>query len=91
MSGSHWEAHGDVHKWSGVFTGCPGVVGRTNRMSGSGREALPDVRGGWEARPDVRERSGRPPGCPGVVGMPLLICGSGREALPHVREWLGGP
>ena len=24
--------------------GCPGVVGRPSRMSGSGREALPDVR-----------------------------------------------
>ena len=70
-------------------------------MSGSGREALPDV----------RERLGGSPGCPGVfgrlsrmasscqealsypviVGRPSRMSGSGREALPDVWEWSGGP
>ena len=34
----------DVWEWSGGTPGSPGVVGRTSRMSGSGWEALPDVR-----------------------------------------------
>ena len=58
-----------------------GVVGRPSRMSGSGREALPDV----------REWSGGPPGCLGVVGRTSRMSGSSREVLPDVREWLGGP
>ena len=33
---------------------CPGVVGRTSRMSGSGRETLPDVPEWWEALLDIR-------------------------------------
>ena len=44
-------------------------------MSGSGREALSDV----------REKLVDPPGCPGVVGRPSRISGSGREALSDVR------
>ena len=35
----------DIRKWSGGPPGCPRVVGRPTRMSGSGREALLDV---WE-------------------------------------------
>ena len=46
--------------WLGGPPGCPGVVGRTSRMSETGREAL------W----DVREWSGGPSGCPGVVSNP---------------------
>ena len=69
-----WESSGD-------HPGCPGVVGRPSRMSGSG----------WEALPDVREWSGGPPGCPGVVGRPSRMFGSGREALPDVQEWSGYP
>ena len=57
-------------------------------MSGSGLEALPDV----------REWSGGPPECPAVDEMPFQMSGSGREALHHVcealldvRKWSGGP
>ena len=60
---------------------------RPSRMSGSGRDALPDV---WEW-------SGCPPGCPGVVEMPLRMSGmarrpsrmseSGLEAVPDVQKW----
>ena len=60
-------------------------------MTGSGQEALRDV----------REWSGGPPKCPGVVEMPSRMSESGREALPvsgsgweallDVREWSGGP
>ena len=45
-------------------------------MSGSGREAFPDV----------RELSRVPSEFPGVVGGPSRIFGSGQEALPDVRE-----
>ena len=60
-------------------------------MSGSGLEALPDV----------RECSGGPPRCPGVfgrlavypeeVGRPSRMSGSGREPLPDVQEWSRQP
>ena len=50
-------------------------------MSGSGREALPNV----------REGSGDPPGCPGVIGRPSQMSGRGREALPDIWEWSGDP
>ena len=57
-------------------------------MSGSGREAVPDV----------REWSVGPPGFFSVVGKTSLVIGrrsqmfgSGRETLPDVREWSGGP
>ena len=76
----------------------PGVVARPSRMSGSSREALPDVQV-W---------SDGPPGCPEVVGKPSQMSGSGWEALPdfwecpgvvgrpyrmsgNVREGSGGP
>ena len=51
MSGSVRDALLDVKECSEGPPRCPGVVGRTSRMSGSGREALPDVR---EALPYVR-------------------------------------
>ena len=44
MSGSGRESLPDVLEWSGGPPGCPGVVGKTSRMSGSGREILLDVR-----------------------------------------------
>ena len=44
-------------------------------MSGSDREALPDV----------REWLGGPPGYPGVVGRLSRMSGWGREALLDVR------
>ena len=50
-------------------------------MSGSGREALTDV----------REWSGGLPKCPGEVGRPYRMFECGQEALPNVRDWSGGP
>ena len=50
-------------------------------MSGSGSEALPNV----------REWSRGPPGCPGVIQRPSRMSDSGREDIPVVREWSGGP
>ena len=60
-------------------------------MSGSGLDALPDV----------REWSGSPPKCLKVVGRPsqmswsgreaFPMSGNGQEALPVVREWSGSP
>ena len=44
MSGSGIKALTYVQKWSGGPPGCPGVVGRPFRMSGSGREVLQDIR-----------------------------------------------
>ena len=46
------------------------------RMSGSGREALGDL----------REWLGGSPGFPGVVGTPSEMSKSGWETLPDVRE-----
>ena len=60
---------------------------KLSRMSGSGWEALLDVREYREALSDVREWSGGPPGCPGMVGRPSWMSSSGREALSDVREW----
>ena len=57
---SGWESLPDVQERSGGPPGCPGVGGRTSRMS----------RSGWVALPDVREWSGGPFRCPGVVGRP---------------------
>ena len=48
-------------------------------MSGSGGEALQDV----------REWLGGPTGCLGVVGRPSQMFVSGQEALTDVREWSG--
>ena len=78
--------------------GCPGVVGRHSRISGSGvrypgcpgllvdvREALSDVRE-WSV--DPFQCPGGPPGYPGVVGWPSRMSGSGWNVLPDVREAL---
>ena len=48
------------------------------RISGSGEEALPDVREWSVDPPDVQEWSEGPPGCPGVVGRTSKMTGSGR-------------
>ena len=44
MSGIGGDALPNVSEWSVGPPGCPGVVGRPTRKSGSGREDLPDVR-----------------------------------------------
>ena len=74
MSGSGREALPNVREWSGGPPRCPGVVvkpsrmsGRPVRMSGSGREAIPDAQ---ETISDIREWLVGPPGCPGVVWRP---------------------
>ena len=59
-------------------------------MSGSDREALPNVQEWSEAIRDVREWSGGSHGCNGVVGSPSRMSGSGQHILPDVREWSGG-
>ena len=38
------ESRPDVREWSGGPPKCPRVVGNLTQMSGSGWEALPDVR-----------------------------------------------
>ena len=69
MSGSGRKTLQDVRKWSGGPPKCPGVVGRSSRMSLSGE------------RPSrMSGRVGRPLGCPGVVRRTSQISGSGREA-----------
>ena len=85
----------DAREWSGGLPKCPGafgrphgyqeVVERPSQMSGSGRDALPDVRSCRESLTDVREVSGGPHGCPGVVGRPSRMSGSCWEALTDVR------
>ena len=60
---------------------------RPSRMSGSGPESLPDVRGDPESLSKVRECSVGPPGSLGVVGRPSRMFGCGREALANIREW----
>ena len=62
-----------------------GSCRRPSRMSGTGREALPDVREWWNALQDVRQWSVSTPKCPGVVGSPSRKSRSGQEALPYVR------
>ena len=54
MSGNSRETLREVREWSGDHPGCPRVVVMHSRMSGSGREALLDVR---DALPHVREWS----------------------------------
>ena len=44
MSGRSREALPVVWEWLGGPPGCPEVVGMPSRMSGSGWEALPDIR-----------------------------------------------
>ena len=52
MSGSGWEAIPDFQEGLRGPPKCPGVVGRLFLMSGSCREAIPEV---WETLPDVPE------------------------------------
>ena len=40
---------------------------------------------GWEALPDIREWLGGPPECLGLVGRPSRMSGCVREALPYDR------
>ena len=54
-----------------------GSGGRPFWMSGSGRDALMDV----------REWTKDSLGCPGVNGRASRMFGSVRKALPDVREW----
>ena len=71
MSGSGWDAVSVVRAWSEdtsgcpvvvvVSPGCPGEVGRPSRMSGRGRETLPDVSERWEVLLDVWEWQGSLP------------------------------
>ena len=42
--GVYGEAIPDVREWLRGPPGCPGVVGKPSRMTGSGRETLPNVR-----------------------------------------------
>ena len=44
MSGSGRQVLTEVREWPGGAPGCPYVVGKSSRKSGSGREYLPDVR-----------------------------------------------
>ena len=65
MSGCGREALPDVRELSRELPGWPGVVGgpykylgvvgRSSRMFGSGRESLPNIQDGWEALPNVWE------------------------------------
>ena len=71
------QALSDVRECSEGPHGCPGVVGRPSRMSGSGRAAIQMTRNVRETPLDVREA--------------CRMSGSGRKAIPDVREWLGGP
>ena len=57
------------------------VVGRHSQKSGSGQEALLDL----------RDWSGKPPGYPGMVERLSRVSGNGRKTLPYVQEWSGGP
>ena len=45
----------EVQQWSVGPTGGPGVVRTPSRRSGSGRDALPEVREWSEALPEVRQ------------------------------------
>ena len=88
----------DIQEWSVGPPACLGVVGRHSRMllrvgrpfrmSGSCREAFPNVLEASQmsgsvpvARPDVREWSERP----------SRMSESGQEALSDVQEWSAGP
>ena len=59
--------------------------GRPFRMSGSCREPLLMSGSGREALPNIRAWLRGPLKCSRVVGTTSQISGSGREALPNVR------
>ena len=71
MSKSGWEALPDVREWLGGPPGCPGVVGRPSRLSGSGERPSWMSGSCWEALLKVREA--------------LPDVHEGWEALPDVR------
>ena len=90
MPGSVWDALPYVWEWSGGPPGCSRVVwrpsrmslrgGRPFKMSGSCREALPDVpEGGRQSRLSGSSRKTRPD------------VREWWEALPDVRDRSGGP
>ena len=54
MCSSYREPLQDDREWTRDPLGCPGVIGMTSRMSGSCWEALPISGSGREAFPDVR-------------------------------------
>ena len=86
MSRSGLEALLDDREWSGVppecpewFGGlprCPAVIGRSSRVSGSGRDTLSDVPVGWEALP--------------MSGSFWEALPNMQEAFPVVQELSGG-
>ena len=83
MSRSGWKALPDIREWSGAlsdireFSGDPpgsaGVVGSPSRISGSGREAFPNVRKAL-------------PVCTGVVKRPSQMSGNIQNTLSDLRE-----
>ena len=73
------EALLNVRKWSRGSLGCPRVVRRPSRMSGSGRDALSDV----------REWLRGPPRCSGVVGRPSRMTGKGEKPSRMSRRLRG--
>ena len=87
MSGTGRLALPDVREWSGVPSGCPGVVGcppgcpevvkMPSRMFGSGRETLPNFAEWWEALLHVWKLSRGTP----EIQEALLISGSDQETL----------
>ena len=87
--------------WSGGSPECPEVVKMLSQISGSGLEALLDVRNSSEDPTGCLGVVGRPYkmsaigqetlGSPGVVKWSSRMSGSGQEALLDVREWSGGP
>ena len=81
MSKSDREALPHVREWSDSTPGCPGVVGRLSRMTGSGWETFSNIR---DALMDIREWSEGSPRFPKVVGRPSLMSGSGWESLRDV-------
>ena len=82
MSESGREALLDVQKWSGVPPGCPGVVERPSRMSGSGSGGPPGCPGVVWRPSRMTVWSECPPGCPGVVGGHPNVM----ETIPGARE-----
>ena len=84
MSRFGWEALQDVRECLEVPLRCSGVNGRPSRMSGSGREAFPDI---WEDLSNIWEWSEGPPVYPGVVGNPQ----GWSVGLPNVWACSEGP
>ena len=60
-------------------------------MSGSGREAISDIREWLGGLPVCSGALRSPHECLLVVGRPSRMFGSGLEAFPNVRVWSRGP